>query len=262
MIRKTLTLTALTVALLACRAQAQLHETPTLPPDPAPQASDLTIDQLVAKYEAARGGEAKIKAIHTVKMTGEWSSNTGSATPVLVQVAAGRWMRRIAQGSDIKMANVVDGAKTWEMNARNGITKPTPMSAADGTRFRRIADPQGPLVDAAAKGDKLEVAGRTTWRGAPVYKLKVTYKDGGASDFYLDGKTFLLTRVVSYQFVPQLNKTIAAETAYQDFRDVDGIKYPFSEKVSVPEANFSQSITWSKVEINVPLDEAAFKGPA
>ncbi len=249
--------------LIACQGQAQFHhDSPTLTADPSPQPSDLTADQLIAKFEAARGGEAKLKAVRTVRETGEWSSNVGSPVPVTVEIANGRFMRRIAQGTDVRFINVVDGATTWEMIPRNGITKPTPMSEKDAIRFRRIADPQGPLVDAQAKGHKVETVGKLAWRGNQVYKLKVTFADGGPPSYvYLDAKTFLVSRVVNSQFVPQLNKNIEMELVYGDYRDIDGLKWAYSEKSSAPEANFAQSITWSKVEINTTLDEADFKGP-
>ena len=103
---------------------------------------------------------------------------------------------------------------------------------------------------------------KLAWRGSQVYKLKVTFSDGGAPSYvYLDAKTFLVSRVVNSQFVPQLNKNIELEIVYEDYRDVDGLKWAYSEKSSAPEANFSQTITWSKIEINPTLDEADFKGP-
>ncbi len=260
--RRKISILMVTLALMACRrSNTQLfsHEAPTLPPDPAPQASDLTADQLFAKYAAARG-EQKLKGLTSLKMTGTWTSK-GNSAPIIALVSSGRFLRRIGQGSDVIMANAVDGSTSWEMNPKNGLTKPTPMSAKDAARFRRLGDPQGPLVDSKAKGHKIEVVGKLPWNGSTVYKLKVEFKDGETSYFYLDGRTFLLTRVVGSQYVPQLSKNIGVEVVYQDFRDVDGLKCAFSEKASAPEVNFSQSIAWSKIELNQPLDPAAFKAP-
>jgi hypothetical protein len=252
------------IGLMACRpSETQLfpHQSPDpLPPDPAPQASDLTADQLLAKYAAARGGEQKLKGLTSLKMTGTWTSK-GNSAPIITLVAPGRYLRRIAQGSEVIMANAVDGPMSWEINQKNSITKPTQMSVKDAARFRRLGDPQGALVDARAKGHKVEAVGKLPWNGSPVYKLKVVFKDGETSYFYLDSRSFLLTRVVGSQYVPQLSKNIGTEVTYQDFRDVGGVKFPFSEKGLAPEANFSQTVNWSKIEINQPLDSSAFKAP-
>src|SRR5437868_2859284 len=89
---------ALVVLLMACKGETQLfhHGGDPLPPDPAPQASDLTAAQLLAKYVAARGGDQKLKAVQTVKMTGTWEADV--SVPITVLIAPGRYMRRIAQG--------------------------------------------------------------------------------------------------------------------------------------------------------------------
>jgi hypothetical protein len=253
---------ALILSVAACRAsETQLfhHSGSPLPPDPAPQASDLTADQLIAKYIAARGGEQKLKSLQSVKMKGTWEAD--SAVPITVWIAPGRYSRWIAQGPQVSMINVVDGQTSWELNPRNGIVKPTPMSDKSTIRFRRLGDPRGPLVDASAKGNKVEVVGKMAWKGAQVYKLKVTYSDGTVSHIYLDGQRFLPVRVWNTQYAPQLNKNIDIEQIYGDYRDVGGVKWPFKETANAPEANFSQTITWDKIELNLPVDDSAFKPP-
>ena len=226
-------------------------------PDPAPQASDLTADQLIAKYAAARGGEQKLKSIRSTTMTGAWEPISGGSNPIVVMVAPGRYMRRIAH----VMTNVVDGQTTWETNTLNGMTEPMPMSSKAVPRFRHSADPQGPLVDPKAKGNKIEVVGKQPWRGSQVYKLKVTLSDRAVSFFYLDAKSFLLVRSVSRMYVPQMDKTVDMEMTYRDFRDVDGVKWPFTEESNAPETGFKYTITWTAIDINKPLDESAFKMP-
>jgi hypothetical protein len=159
------------------------------------------------------------------------------------------------------MINTVDGETTWEVSPRNGILRPTPMSARDAARFRHMADPQGPLVDAQAKGNKVEMVGRQAWQDKQVYKLKVTFSDGGVNYLYLDAQSSLPVRQVSSLYVPPLGKEIEVEFVYDDYRDAGGVKWPFLEKGSAPEVNFVQSISWDKIEVNQPLDEAAFKAP-
>lgn len=255
---------AVGLALMVCGTlQAQMfhHGRDPLPPDPAPQKSDLNVDQLVAKHVAARGGEAKLKAVQTVKMAGTWQANVGSPSPVTMMISRGRFSRRIAPDTDVAMVLTIDNATNWEINKRNGINKAQPLAAKDLVRFRRLADPQGPLFDAKAKGNKLEVVGKMPWKETQVYKVKLTYSDGGVVHLYLDAKTFLVVRSVTSLWVGALSKNIDSEIVYKDFRDVDGVKWPFRETSDTPEANFTQTISWSTIEVNKPLDEAAFKAP-
>lgn len=256
----------LILLLIGCQISAawQRHSGPTpMKPDPAPQASDLTAAQLIARYHAAQGGEPKLKGIHSVKLTGTWVTNQGASSPVTVIIAPGRYLRRIDQPGSGGPPSVkaVDGPTAWEISPQLGIVKPTPMVARDAARYRRLADPQGPLVNAQAKGNKVEVVGKMTWQDSQVYKLKVTFRDGSISYLYLDAKSFLLVRVVDKLYLQQLNKDIDLEHVYQSYRDVGGVKWPFTEKVSAPEANFTQTTTWKTIEVNKPLDPAAFKAP-
>jgi len=268
---------ALIVALVAAfrPAEAQLHTPPPpLAADPAPAASDLTAGQLIAKANAARGEEQKLTGIHSVTMTGTWTnglsrlsphamsaSGLRSPSPITVMIAPGRYLRRIEQGSGVPIAKVVNGASSWETSPQRGAFKPRPMADKDSARFRLFADPQGPLVNHVAKGNTIEVVGKMPWQGSQVYKLKVTSREGGVFHLYLDAKTFLPVRVVTTLYVHQWGENTALEIVYDDFRDVQGVKWPFTEKANAPEINLKQSTTWSRIEVNQPLDEAAFKEP-
>lgn len=250
------------MALRPSEAQRFQHPSPPLAADPATQPSDLTADQLIAKSNAARGGEQKLKDIQSVKMTGKWESSQGTSSSVTVLIAPERYLRRIeqlgTQGSSVK---AVDGETTWEITPQAGIFKPKPMVPKDASRYRHLADPQGPLVTPQAKGNKVEVVGRMAWKGSQVYKLKVTFRDGGVNHLYLDAKTFLPVRMVSNLWVHPLNKEVAFELLFQDYRDLDGVKWPYKEIVNAPEVGFVQTTSWKTIEVNKPLDPAAFKAP-
>ena len=59
--------------------------------------------------------------------------------------------------------------------------------------------------------------------------------------------------------VPQLGGDVQQTTEFSDFRDQDGIKIPFQVKNSSPIQAYTVNVT--KVEHNVPLDEAMFSKP-
>lgn len=261
--RKIWPMTLILWLLVSHATEGQRHSGPSnMPPDPTPKPSELNASQLLTKHYAAHGGEQKLKAVQSVKMMGTWETNQGTSSPVTLLIAPGRYLRRIEkQGSGGVSIKAVDGPTAWEISPQFGLSKPTPMVARDAARYRRLADPQGPLVNAPAKGNKIEVVGKMPWRDTQVYKLKVTFRDESVSYYYLDARSFLLVRVVSKLYLHQLNKDIDLEQIFQDYRDVNGVKWPFVEKVNAPEANFIQTLTWKSIEVNKPLDPAAFKAP-
>jgi hypothetical protein len=254
----------LILALVACHGSGpnpHSSSSSVLPPDPATEASDLTADELIAKYAAARGGEQALKGVQSVRMAGNWAAGKNSPKPVTAIIAPERYLRRIEQGSDEVSIKAVDGRSTWEVTPKSGIRKPTPMLAQDASRFRHMADPQGPLVDYQKKGNKVEVEGKMPWQGSQVYKLKVIFPDGGVNHLYLDAKTFLPVRTVHTMYIAKSKKDVDLETVYQDYRDAAGVKWPFTEKAYAPEVDFTQTISWQSIEPNAPVDESAFKQP-
>ena len=255
---------ALAVSLTACQASEThvfQHSSNPLPPDPALQASDLTADQLIAKSLEARGGDEQLKNIHSVTMTGKWETSDIKSSPITLMIAPGRYLRRIEARSGGTMFKVVDGQTTWEVTPQTGIAKAKAMVSKDAGRFRRLADPQGPLVDAQAKGNKVEVLGKMPWENSQVYKLKVTFPDGALNYIYLDAQSFLPVRVVNTMYVPHVEEDVDLEYIYEDYRAVDGVKWPFKERANAPQVKLKQITTWEKIEVNKPLDEAAFKMP-
>lgn len=247
---------ALFLVLTAC------HSAPQLEPDPEAQTSDLTGEQLIAKSNAARGGEQKLAGIQFVKLTGTWSTSKKNALPITLLIAPGRYLRKIELSSSVTSVKAIDGESAWETSPQAGVDKPTPMGAKEASRFRHLADPQGPIVNPQAKGNKVEVVGKHPWHDRQVYKLKVTFPDGGVNHLYLDAQSFLPVRLVGPMYVAQVDDEVETELIYENYRDVDGVKWPFKETVNVPAARFIQTTVWKNIEINKqPLDDSVFKAP-
>jgi hypothetical protein len=259
--RKPLLLLSTFLCLASQISQAQHPPMGTpMAPDPAPKASDLTVAQLLAKHAAARGGE-QLKALQSVTMTGTWATTQSKPSPITVTITPGRYLRRIENPDTGVSYRAVDGKQTWEITPQLGINKPTPMVPKDAARYARLADPQGALINPEGKKNKVGVIGKTSWRGSDVYKLKVTYPDGSSNFIYLDAKNFLTVRVVETLWVNQLKKEFDLEIVYEDYRDVNGVKWAFTEKVKAPDVGFAQTVTWKTIEPNKAFDQAIFKGP-
>jgi hypothetical protein len=60
--------------------------------------------------------------------------------------------------------------------------------------------------------------------------------------------------------VPQLGREVEQTTEFFDYREVDGVKLPFRLKATSSVQNYTITIT--KVEHNVRVDEALFSKPA
>jgi hypothetical protein len=89
--------------------------------------------------------------------------------------------------------------------------------------------------------------------------LIVKPKSGSISRQFIDAESYLSARLVLKVDVPEVGE-VEQTTEFSDYREVDGVKIPFGIRVTSALQNFSISVT--KVEHNVKIDETLFSKPA
>jgi hypothetical protein len=75
---------------------------------------------------------------------------------------------------------------------RDGAEPYTPAEAKAAAAFEEL---DGPLVDYAKKGTKIELVGTEKVAGSDAYKLRLTPKSGPQRHLWVDAKTFLETKM-------------------------------------------------------------------
>jgi hypothetical protein len=91
----------------------------------------------------------------------------------------------------------------------------------------------------------------------PVYVVQGTGPGGLLGTFYFDEKTHLLVRYVRQ--TPSPVGRISIQQDYDDYRDVDGIKFPFTNSFLRLDGRFTATI--NDVKVKVAVDEAKFGKP-
>ena len=220
-----------------------------------------TAEELVAKNIAAKGGMEKIKAIHSLKMMGHYQDPDGFQAEVGQESKAPADLRQTFTLQGMSQVQAYDGSTGWQIDPFQGRRDPEMLGEDDLRSMSEDADFYGPLVDADAKGNKIEYVGHATIDGDDALKLKVTLKNGDIIDYYLDPDTFLEFRTERQQFIRgSVNLTV---TEMGSYKQVDGVYYPFSLTTSSRrDMRNPSTVTLSKIEANVPIDDAAFKMPA
>jgi hypothetical protein len=105
---------------------------------------------------------------------------------------------------------------------------------------------------------------RRNWRGKEkvgdreVYVIEATPEEGGAEKMSFDTQTGLLIYTDVERERPQ--GKIRVETHFEDYREVDGTKLPFTMRQSSP--NLSFIIRINEVKHNIPIEDAKFNKPA
>jgi len=219
-----------------------------------------TAEELVAKNLQAKGGIEKMKAIKSVRMTGQFEASGFKAT-VGQESKRPEMVRETFTVQGMTQIQAYDGSIGWQISPFGGRRDPEMLGEDDLRDLAETADFDGPLVDAQAKGNKIEYMGHDQVDGDDAYKLKVTLKNGDVFYYYLDPDTYIEIQIEKQQFIR--GSVRESVTLLGSYKPVNGVMYPFSLE-SGPKNNPDQrgKITINKIEANVPIDDGVFKMPA
>jgi outer membrane lipoprotein-sorting protein len=219
-----------------------------------------TADDVINAYLKARGGLAKIKAVQTERVTGTITFAPGVEGPFFVERKRPLKMHMELTVNGQSLIRVYDGKSSgWIYNPFAPNAAVVPMAPSDLAGIADEADFEGPFVDYKAKGNQIEYAGKEQIDGKIVQKLKLTAKQGDVSYFYFDASTGLLMKWHGTRKVG--DKELPWETYFRDFREVDGLKYPFLVESAAVDSDQIQKIAATKIETNIPINETQFGKP-
>lgn len=162
---------------------------------------------------------------------------------------------------DQTVVRIYDGhGAGWMINPFAADKGPVALSGNDLQNITDESDFDGPLVDYQAKGNTVESLGKDEVAGKPVLKMKLTTKSGEVRTYYFDAATFLLLKWEGIR--KSGDQEASVESLFSDYRDVNGLKFPFEVDTDAPGSNFVQKLTITKIELNPQIDDARFARPA
>lgn len=226
----------------------------------ATNASAVTVDDLIAKYVAARGGIQKLRAIHSLRASGKMQFGGGGFSMSYSWMAKRPEMVRTeATIQGLTAVRAYDGAVGWQLQPFGGRRDPEKMAADEVKELKVSADLDGPLVDYKAKGNTVEYLGTEDVDGTDAHKIKVTLASGNVRYIYLDPDYFLEIRRLDQTRIR--GAEVEFETDLGDYELVNGVYLPFSIEVGAKGGPKGQKITIEKIDVNVDLDDTLFHFP-
>ena len=220
-----------------------------------------TAEELVDKNIQAKGGMEKIKAIHSLHMTGKLTGGGGFTATVTQDGIRPNLVRETFSLQGMTGVQAYDGTVGWQIQPFGGHKDPELMGEDDLRDLLLDADFDGPLVDYREKGNTVEYLGHDVVDGDDALRLKVTLKNGDILYYYLDPDTYLEIRKEIQEFIRGSVKENVVDLG--SYKPVAGVMYPFSI-ASGPKnrPNAAQTTTLEKIDVNVPLAKSEFELPA
>jgi hypothetical protein len=247
------------------RGQTKPQVMPTLPqPEPAggaageakpePGAPLPTVDQVLDKYVQAVGGEAAFRKLNTRVMKGTQVTFDGTSIPLETYQAAPDKIVSLLTTKGGTVGSGYNGKVGWAKNPR-GMRQ---MSGAQLEMMRRAADFYAD-VKPRETFPNLTIAGREKIGDRDAIVLLSKVSDTRTEKLYFDAQTGLLLRILAV--TQTMLAPIPEQTDFEDYREVDGVKLPFTIRQSFVDPWVGWTRKYTEVKHNVAVDATKFDPP-
>jgi hypothetical protein len=226
-------------------AQASPSPTPALP----------SADDIFNKYIAAIGGQAAIDKLASRTAKGTVNQANGNTFQFeLYQAAPDKFYLMVTtpQGS---LERGFNGQVGWEKNAR-GVRE---ITGADLATFK-AANTLFSLIKLKEQYSRPPRVRKDKIGDRDVYVLDGMTTDGKRMRLYFDATTGLLVRRMTA--MSTMIGLIPDQVDLEDYREVDGVKFPFTARAATIETgNPTSTRTFTEIKLNAPVDDTKFNMP-
>jgi outer membrane lipoprotein-sorting protein len=216
----------------------------------------LTAEQIIDKSIKATGGRAAMEKLVSTyaKGTMEFTAQETHGVMEFYAKAPNKQLAIMNLESVGEVRQGFDGQVAWGQDPTGQIIEISGASL-DDTKRRAVFNPSLKWRELYPKA---ELQGEDTVGDRKAYVVRLTATDGKPVTRYYDTETFLLLREKGTHETPQGPMDITAD--FSDYRDVGGVKAPFSIRQSLPVGEIVINI--SEMKNNIEIDDAKFSKPA
>ena len=209
-----------------------------------------TVDDIIAKHLTALGGKEKLLTLNTIKMVGSMSVQGADVTLTTTR------QNIVGSRTDIEVMGtsnyqIVTAAKGTVFMPIQGMTEPQPMPAEQFKSSQAQLDIQSPFLNYKEKGNTVELDGTEKIGDEDNYKLKVTFKNGLVTTYFIGSKNNLVNKTRGKRIVN--GETTDVETTFSDYKkNADGYMFAYAA------SSTNGDITFDKIDTNVKVDPSIF----
>lgn len=216
-----------------------------------------TADEIIAKYINYTGGEKAWKKVQTLVCSGTYNYG-GIEFPFQSYAKRPASYKYIVPFNGKYFAQAYDGRQGWKIDAFNGETKKTRLTGKAALAMANEADPEleSLLINYKTKGHTATLEGTDTALGMDCYKIKLARKEGGEEICFFSNRDYALVKKQAVSKNAELKGSML-NTFYTDYRDVQGIKIPFTTTSREGDQTIL-TIQIKKAELNIPVADKEF----
>jgi outer membrane lipoprotein-sorting protein len=228
----------------------------------APAPASLSVQQIVERNIAARGGLAAWRDAKTLTATGELDAGgkPNRTLPFVLKQKRPRKSRLEITFKDQVSLQVYNGTHGWKVRPFLNRVEVENYTPAELKSAALEQDLDGPLVDYAAKGTQVALAGTDTVEGHPAYKLTLTLRGGEKRHLWIDAGNFLDLKM---EGEPRKldGRLHNVAVLFRDYKTEQGLTTPRLQETIVDGVKQTYKMTITRVTVNDPMDDALFQRP-
>jgi len=212
-------------------------------------------DEIISAHLEAHGGQAALDRVEAIRVTGKYTAFSIEHDFACFKTRDGSYYADLYLGDKRVIESIHDGS-AWTIDPWQEMDYARCLSEGEVNVMKQKAEFITPFLN-KAEGNEVEYLGRDTLDGLPMQVLKLTRTNGKSETWYLDAETYLEYKCVSdwvdFAYV------VPAETYFDDFREVNGLLFPF-----FVERTFLQRdriLVVEDISVNPEIDTSLFVMP-
>jgi hypothetical protein len=214
--------------------------------------SAQSLDEIVKKYTIANKLD-HVATLKTIKITANMSV-MGMDMPMVFYMKNPDKIKSVTSVNGQDMIQVFDGEKGYVLSPMTGSTEPVEMTPDQVKQSLRSSLFQNSMANYLKSG-QLALAGEENVNDKPAYKIKATVEGGSVIDMFIDKSSFLLVKTST---TTSMNgATVTMDSFPSDYTETNGLLIPM--KTSTSAQGMDIVINFTKVEVDVPMEDSIFK---
>ena len=243
-------------ALAASAAAAPLADEPAT-------AQTLTAAQILERNAAARGGLEAWRKIETMAWTGrvESANRAGRRMPFLLEQKRPDRTRFEVTVDGQQAVRVFDGTSGWKARpSGKGPPEVQPFTADELKSAHGAPVIDGPLMDYAAKGATISLAGMDEIEGRKAYALGLRLASGSSYRVWIDAESFLELRY-DRELVSAEGRRAVTSVYFANYRAIEGLQLPLTIETGTSDGKTRDKLVIEQVALNPRMDDRRFAKP-
>lgn len=207
-----------------------------------------SLEDIITKYTAANKLD-QISKLKTIKLTGNMSM-MGMEMSMEIWMKNPDKIKTVSIMNGMETVQVYDGVKGYMINPMTGSTDPVEMTQEQiketlrGNMFQNY-------MATYLKNGQIKLAGEEKVNDKPAFKLKASIEGGVNVDLYIDKATYLLVKIST------TSQGMSMDSYPSDYTENNGVFLPMKTTTSAKGMEFALQFT--KVEVDIPMDDSIFK---